>query len=82
MVTTYGKLDAEESIEERIECREIVKGLRDYGVSQLQVKYLIKFLAQDLEERELMITLVNTINASLGHETPAQDEVSAPKLEL
>lgn len=78
MVQKYGTLDSEVDIEKRIECREIVKRIREFGVSQGQIMYIIKFLAQELEDRDLMISLITTINSSLGDDqvpdSPSQQD--------
>jgi len=40
-----------------VKCREIVKEILDFGVSQYQVMTIIKFLAMELEDRNFMISI-------------------------
>ena len=45
----------------RMECREIVKEVRNFGVSQRQLLYLIYLLSRELENREVMVALTKAI---------------------
>ena len=45
----------------RLECREIVNEVREFGITQRQVLYLIYLLALELEDREIMLTLTKAI---------------------
>ena len=40
-----------------IKCRQIIKEILDFGVNQNQIETLIKFLALELENRELMLSI-------------------------
>jgi hypothetical protein len=45
----------------RMECREIVKKIKDYGINQRQLVYLVYLLALELENREMMLTITKTV---------------------
>lgn len=45
----------------RNECREIVKEIRGFGVSQRQILYIIYLLSLEIENRETMQALVKAI---------------------
>jgi len=49
----YGKIKDEERLEQSIVAREIVKTIRDYGVSQYQITKIIYLLSLELEDRDL-----------------------------
>lgn len=50
---------------EAVKCREIIKEILDFGVSQGQILTLIKFLALELEDREAMVSIRSAIEAQL-----------------
>lgn len=64
-------IETQLSKDKRQECREIVKTINDYGVSQRQKLFLIWLLALELENR----TLLTGITAAVG---ASQHEVEAP----
>ena len=45
----------------RNECREIVKEIKSFGVSQRQLLYLIYLLSLEIENRETMQALVKAV---------------------
>lgn len=45
----------------RMECREIVKEIKEYGVNQRQFLYLIYLLSLELENRDVMLALTKAI---------------------
>lgn len=45
----------------RNECREIVREIRSYGVSQRQTLYLIYLLALEIEDRETMQAITKAV---------------------
>jgi hypothetical protein len=55
----YGKTNEEISLIESSKCREIVHEILNFGVSQHQIKQLIKLLALELENNDLMLKIVN-----------------------
>lgn len=55
----YGQTSHEKDAAESIKCREIVQEIRRFGVNQNQIVKIIQFLAMELEDRELMIKIVN-----------------------
>ena len=47
----------EKDVLDAIKCRQIVKEIFDFGISQNQLRTLIKFLALELEDRETMLAI-------------------------
>jgi hypothetical protein len=45
----------------RMECRNIVKEIKEFGINQRQTLYLIHLLALELENREVMTALTEAI---------------------
>lgn len=65
-----------------IKARDIVKVIMDYGVSDKQIRKIIKFLSLELEDMSLASRISNFIDGTeeIDHnETPVS---SKPKLEL
>lgn len=54
-------IEAKLSSKKRQECREIVQEIRQFGISQRQLVYLIYLLSLDLENLELMKSLTKQI---------------------
>jgi hypothetical protein len=69
------KIESTLSKEKRLECRQIVHEIKEFRVSQRQILYLIQLLALELEDREAMLSLINSVKAT-------RDKISAPILEL
>ena len=59
-------IKAEEDLLEKQECREIVKKIMDFGVSQRQIIELLNILALELEDRKLMQDIRNAIKEIKG----------------
>ena len=57
---------------ERAKCREIISEILNFGVNQTQIRALIKLLAMELEDRELMISIVNTLSNEVEVEEKPQ----------
>lgn len=45
----------------RMECREIVREIKDFGINERQKLYLIYLLSLELENREIMLALTSAI---------------------
>lgn len=54
-------IEHELSKEKRQECRDIVKEIKNFGVNQRQILFLIQLLSMELENGDLMRALVKTI---------------------
>ena len=52
MVKTYGTTDVENKSADSIVCRQIVKEIMSFGVSQQQLLFVIELLAFELENRD------------------------------
>jgi len=65
------------SKEKRNECREIVREILDFGISQRQLLYLISLLSLELED----IITMKALNAAIGEnrERTAVDALEKPK---
>ena len=55
----YGNTEGEVSLLETAKCRDIVHEILNFGVNQCQIKQLIKLLALELEDNELMLKIAN-----------------------
>jgi spore coat protein CotF len=59
----------------RMECRQMIREIKDFGVNQRQVLYLIYLLSLEIERRDTMIALTKTIGEHrehfVDHETPS-----------
>ena len=58
----YGNTPEESSILESAKCREILNEILNFGVSQNQMKVLIKLLSLELEDRALMLKIVDAVD--------------------
>ncbi|MAG26405.1 hypothetical protein CMI47_12720 [Candidatus Pacearchaeota archaeon] len=56
----------QEDLLEKDECRNIVKEIMDFGVSQRQIIEIINILALELENREQMISIRNATKKIKG----------------
>ncbi len=71
----YGANPEESYLLENAKCREIVHEILNFGVNQNQIVTLIKLLSLELENRELMLEIVNLVS-------PDEDAVDKPTIEL
>jgi hypothetical protein len=61
-IKKYGTSNPEESsILDSAKCREIINEIFDFGVNQSQIITLIKLLSLELENRDLMLKILNSI---------------------
>lgn len=51
-MTNYGKTETELLVEDSVQCRQIVKEITKFGVSQPQMIKIIELLAMELENIE------------------------------
>ena len=49
MTQLYGKFQSEEVAEQNIQCRQIVREIMNFGVSQRQIWFIMYLLALELE---------------------------------
>ena len=57
---------------DKIKSREIVNEIMQYGVNQQQILSIIKLLALELEDRELMLDITNMISTDVEAEEKPQ----------
>ena len=69
MPKVYGKIKEEEKIEQAIASREIVKTVLDYGVSQYQILKIIYLLSLELENRDVMDSVLQSLKPVLDEHT-------------
>ena len=67
-VEIYGSTEQETSAEKSIICREIVAKILDFGVDQGQILKIIKLLSLELENRDIMKTILDCLSESAGVE--------------
>jgi len=73
----YGASNTEEaSILESAKCREILNEILDFGVNQAQIITLIKLLSLELENRDLMLKIVNAV------EDKNETEINKPTITI
>ena len=68
MIKQYGKIPEEERLEQSIVAREIVKTIREYGVSQYQILKIIYLLSMELEDRALSDDFVTIAKSVIDSE--------------
>ena len=54
--------DLEKTARSLSKCREIKNEILRYGINQLEIEHLIKLLAFELEDRNKMVSIVDTID--------------------
>ena len=60
-IKKYGASPQETSLLEAAKCREIVNEILNFGVNQHQISMIIKLLALELEDRDLMCKIIDTV---------------------
>jgi len=55
----------EKDVLEKVKCRQIIREILNFGVSQEQIKTLINLLALELEDRELMLKINNFLSVNI-----------------
>ena len=60
-VKKYGASPQEASLVGAAKCREIVNEILNFGVNQHQISMIIKLLALELEDRDLMCKIIDTV---------------------
>jgi hypothetical protein len=68
MTTMYGQMRSEKAAEERAACRQIVKEIGNYGVTQRQAMFIIYLLALELENVEHMRSITALVKDAGGDE--------------
>lgn len=68
MAEHFGSTQSEEDLDKILQCRDIVKTILNFGVSQTQILLLIQFLGQELERHEHMVEVVELARELLKQE--------------
>ena len=71
----YGRTEEEKQLEKTIQCREIVKEILNFGVSEFQKVKIIHFLSLEMENRENMLQLSNICKSILNEEENSEKQV-------
>ena len=66
MSEKFGSTESEERLQKVLVCRDIVKTIVQYGVSQEQILLIIQFLGYELEKHEQMLEVVGLTKELLG----------------
>ena len=74
MIKSYGKTDRELLAEEISQCRQIVKTIMDFGVSQRQILHVMYSLSLELENRQALLALSESCRAFLGSDILSQED--------
>jgi len=80
-MTLYGKLDSETVAEQNLQCRQIVREITNFGVTQRQIWYIMYLLALELENVEDLQMATDFIKEFKGSElflTSRADEQQTP----
>jgi len=64
-IKTYGVSESQRGILESAQCREIAHEILNFGVNQSQILILIKLLALELEDRQLMLDVTKIIDEKI-----------------
>lgn len=82
-VTRFGKTESEITAEASLKCRQIVSEITNFGVSQSQILHIIKLLALELEDRDLMVRIVQSLKNETQTDEPPEETVPVlPKPKL
>lgn len=65
----YGKTQEEKVATESLECRDIVKTIVDYGVSQRQLLHICKLISLELEDVNAMKRISSLVGELLDEES-------------
>tara|TARA_Y100000310_G_C20470494_1_gene709772 strand:+ start:410 stop:637 length:228 start_codon:yes stop_codon:yes gene_type:complete len=57
----YGKTDSDLHVEKMHACREIVKEILDFGICEKQKLQIIKLMALELENRDVMNEIISIV---------------------
>lgn len=81
MINKIGKTESELTVEKIQSCRDIVSEIMNFGVSQAQIKTIIKFLALELEDRAVMTRITASLSGEdlrINKNEDSQEEIVAP----
>tara|TARA_A100001011_G_C14065475_1_gene737975 strand:- start:142 stop:378 length:237 start_codon:yes stop_codon:yes gene_type:complete len=71
----YGKTEEEIVASESLECRDIVKTILDYGVSQRQILHICKLLSLELEDTNAMKKISSLVNEFLDGKSTEDTQI-------
>ena len=65
--TLFGELNSESITKQNAQCRDVVREISMFGVSQRQILLIMYLLAMELENNDQMITITSTIKQLVGN---------------
>ena len=75
--TRYGKSDKEVTVDGRGQARDIVQEILNFGVSQQQILYIVYLLALELEDRDAMLKISNSVKQLLENIGDSDEDQTA-----
>jgi hypothetical protein len=69
-----GETESDKHAKLSLECRQIVKSIVDFGVNEWQKLQIIQLIAMELEDREKMVLIKETVDSL------KEEDSSSPKL--
>jgi hypothetical protein len=74
-IKKYGETQIEADVKDNIKAREIIQEIIHHGVSQQQIQQIIYLLALELEDREMMLQLIEVTEGSKNDSTEASKKI-------
>lgn len=71
-------IEYELSKEKRQTCRDIVREIKEFGVNQRQILFLVQLLAMELENRQVMQAISKAIGEA-RKDIPAENKLVLPE---
>jgi hypothetical protein len=64
--------EGQQGVLDKVRCRQIVREILDFGVTQDQIRTIINLLALELEDRDLMLKINDLLSAGIEVEDKPQ----------
>jgi len=74
-IKTYGVSESERTVLDSAQCREIVNEILNFGINQLQMLTLIKLLSLELEDRDLMLKIIEIVDCKIKNDQEAETTI-------
>ena len=71
----YGKTTEEISAANTLECRDIVKTIMEYGITQQQILLICKLLSLELEDGNTMKRISSLVNEFLQNDSVEEKKI-------
>lgn len=70
----YGELEVEKDLKQKTKCRNIVKEIIKFGVSNKEILMVVQYLCFELEDRDAMLKLDVLMKELLGTDKQVEDD--------